>query len=134
VKDFARARAGELLARLEGEVVRVASAEPAPDAVHDLRVSIRRFGRCLRAFAEFYPRPGRKKVRRKLSGLMDLAAGVRDRDIALELIGQAGVAPDSPAMERLRRRRARDWARLQTTAKRWIERAFAAKWREGLEL
>jgi CHAD domain-containing protein len=134
VKEFARERAAALLEKLDGELTRVASTDPEPDTVHDLRVSIRRFGRCLRAFAEFYPKRARKKIRGKLSGMMELAGAVRDRDIALELIETAGIAPDAPAMERLRRRRTRERTRLRAEAKRWQERGFASRWRKGLAL
>jgi hypothetical protein len=65
---------------------------------------------------------------------MDLAAAVRDRDIALELLQAAGIANDCPAVDRLRQQRGRTHGRLRAEAKRWHKRKFAVRWRKGLEL
>jgi CHAD domain-containing protein len=131
MKRYARAQAGELLDRLEKQV-RLASDSRDPDAVHDLRVSIRRLRGCLRAFSQFLPGKVRKKARRKAGDLMKLAGAVRDRDIALELYAQAGVPERSPVMERLRADRELAGGNLEREAKRWLDRDLPAKWKDGL--
>jgi CHAD domain-containing protein len=103
-----------------------------PDAVHDLRVAIRRLSRCLRVFAEFYPGTSWKKMRRRLKDLIDACAGVRDRDIALDLLIKGGFPKDSIVMQRLRLDRVQASQDLMVLLQRWRQRGTAAKWRAQL--
>ena len=91
VRNQIRARLKELGAQL-----RRAAKEPEdPEAIHDLRVAIRRFTQCLRTFAPFFPAAPRKKVRRRLHKLMDRCSEARNHDIALALVHEAGVGDDA---------------------------------------
>jgi CHAD domain-containing protein len=104
------------------------------DSVHDLRVSIRRLSRCLRTFAPLYPDRYWKKIRRELAALMESAGAVRDRDISIELLGQAGISRRAAVISRLgseRRRAARD---LALQIRRWKSHDTSRKWRSRLEL
>jgi CHAD domain-containing protein len=120
-----------LLRRLATHVTRAARS-PDPDAVHDLRVAIRRLSRCLRVFAQFYPGNGWKKMRRRLKDLMDACARVRDRDIALDLLAKGGFPATSIVLRRLRLDRAQASQELLVLLRRWKQRGAAAKWRAQL--
>ena len=72
--------------------VRRAAKHPDEEAIHDLRVSIRRLSRCLRLFSPLYPGSSWKKVRNRLKVLMEAAGEVRDRDIAAKLLIDALVS------------------------------------------
>src|SRR5256885_10621213 len=62
-----------------------------PEAIHDLRVSIRRVVQSFKTFRELLDRATVKKLRRRLHKLMELCADVRNCDIALALLDQVGV-------------------------------------------
>ena len=84
--QFASGQALRLLGKLAFQV-RQAARRPNEEAIHDLRVSIRRFSQCVREFRQFFPRHQTKKILKQLERVMDLAAEMRNRDIAIELIG-----------------------------------------------
>src|SRR5258706_12910542 len=98
--DYVRLQTAILLRRLAFLVSRTAKSADH-EAVHDLRVAIRRLNRCLRAFSQFYPGQSWKKVRRRLSHLMDGAGGRRDRAIAAQMLQQPGMEHGDPAVPRL---------------------------------
>lgn len=133
MRHYVRLQTGILLRRLAIQVTRTARAGDA-DAIHDLRVSIRRLKRCLRVFAQFYPDRSWKPVRRSLSELMDACGNVRDRDIAIGLLHQAGVPAASPLVQQLDLERRAAVQELQLELHRWRERAFSRHWRVQLEL
>ena len=133
MRDYARLQTAILLRRFAFQVTRITSSAD-PDCVHDLRVAIRRFSRCLRVFAEFYPGNACKKIRRELSAILHLAGEVRDRDIAMEFLTDAGIPKGAHIRARLqteRRKAARD---LQAEARRWKAGSTSRKWRAKLEL
>lgn len=132
MREYAADRLRSLLGKFVFEVHR-ASKSRDPDAIHDLRVAIRRFGEGLRVFRQFFPEKGVKKVRKKLRGLMDQAAAVRDKDIALELLAEAGVCEGS-LVEGLRKERKAAERALAAELKRWARHDFSSKWRESLHL
>ncbi len=121
------------LGRFAYQVARTSQLLDA-EAIHDLRVSIRRFSQCLRVFADFYPRGKPKKVRRYLRQVMALAAEVRNQDIAQELAARAGVAAGATLTQSLRRRRVQAQAALLAALKDWTRRDLSRKWRAQLEL
>ena len=100
MREYVRFQTGILLRRV-GLADDTAAHTADADAIHDLRVAIRRLSRCLRVFAQFYPGGSWKQLRRRLADLMDVCGGVRDRDIAIGLLRQAGVAANSPLVRRL---------------------------------
>jgi CHAD domain-containing protein len=129
VREYARFEAGRLLDSLNKEVGR-AGRNSNPEAVHDLRVSIRRFSECLRLFEEFLPA---RRIGRRLKRIMDDAAAVRDRDVVLEFLADAHVdAPKAVRAIERERRSAEDALRTRLTA--WKKRSIADKWRSELEL
>ena len=133
MREHVRQQTAILLRRLAFQVNRGAKNGDA-DSVHDLRVAIRRLSRCLRVFSSFYPGRSWKKMRKRLADLMKTAGGVRDRDIALKLLAEAGVSRRSaiPAnLDAERRKAAHD---LLLELRRWSKRGFSRKWRARLEL
>ena len=133
MRQYARTQTANLLRRLALQVNR-AARDGGADSVHDLRVVIRRLSRCLRVFSQFYPPHSWKRIRRRLSGLMAAAAAVRDRDIAVELLGQAGVSPQAAVVVQLVEQRREAGRRLLLEIRRWKSRGFSRKWRSRLEL
>ena len=104
------------------------------DAVHDLRVAIRRLAQCLRVFEQFFPRDRTRKIRRALKQMVDLASEVRDRDVALVLVSKAKIAPKSELPRRLADDRRSAQRALVTELKQWIRGNLSRKWRSALEL
>lgn len=132
IRKHALDQARMLLRRLAYQVNRAARSAD-PDCVHDLRVAIRRFTQCLRIFAQYFPAAKEKRVRKRLKKIMDLAAAVRNCDVALGLFEEAGVTR-AAAVETLKRQRDAAEGRLVETLERWRRRDFSRKWRTQLEL
>ena len=130
---YALEQASRRLDRFAFELRRAAKSGDA-DSIHDLRVSIRRFSQCLRVFGQFFPAREARKIRRRMGRLLDLAAEVRNRDIAVELLEQAGVRPDSRLPVRLSGERKQAEQELVRTLKRWGRRELSVKWRGRLRL
>jgi CHAD domain-containing protein len=122
---FASAQAARLLGKLAFQV-RHAAKHPDEEAIHDLRVSIRRLSECVREFRQFFPRQQTKKILKQLSKVMGLAAEVRNRDIAIELIPEPAFAAT------MRQEREQAKRKLARTLAQWRHRDFSRKWRPWL--
>lgn len=131
LERYARVRVGRLLNRLEKEVQRAATERHA-DAVHDLRVSIRRLTQALRAFRSLLGRKRTRLVRTALREVMTIAAEIRSRDIALELFEAAKVPKDAPACRQLLKERADGSQRLLAKIRDWHRDRVCEEWRELL--
>jgi CHAD domain-containing protein len=133
IQEHFRTQTAALLRRLAFEVNRAAKSCDQ-EAVHDLRVAIRRLSRCLQVFSQFYPPRSAKKLRRRLKALMDPAGSLRDLDIALELVAKAGI--DRKAHLSYRMAEARRIARrdLEREVRIWKGSGFSKKWRGTLGL
>ena len=133
MKEYVRAHTATLLRRLAYEVSRAAKSGDA-EAIHDLRVAIRRFSRCLQVFSQFYPGQSWKKIRRRLAGLMEAAGAVRDLDIAIELIADTDGSPNGHLISKLEGRRREAHRGLLDEVGHWNHRGFSKKWRNSLGL
>jgi CHAD domain-containing protein len=133
MRQFVLHQTGMLLRQVASQVTRTVRTADA-EAIHDLRVAIRRLSRCLRVFAPFYPGHSWKPVRRRLSGLMATCGSVRDRDIAIGLLAKAGVAPASPLVRQLDAQRRAAGRELRRELRHWKKRGFSRRWRVRLEL
>src|SRR5437763_2583064 len=101
---FAAQSATKLLERLAYQVHRTHQSRDA-EAVHDLRVGIRRFGQSLALFKDVFGSKEVKKIRRRLKSLMELTDEVRDCDVAIELLADSKL-PEAPLLvEQVRKRR-----------------------------
>jgi CHAD domain-containing protein len=133
MRKFTHSQVDTLLRRLSAQVKRTAETTDA-DAVHDLRVAIRRLSRALRSFAQFFPGKQWKRIRKELSTLMDAAGALRDSDVALELLEKAGVAKRARAALALQSSRRDAETKLREELQLWQARNFAHQWRQALEL
>jgi CHAD domain-containing protein len=133
MRDYARLHTAILLRRLAYQLNHAAHNSDA-ESIHDLRVAIRRLNRCLRVFAPFFPGDSWKKIRRQLAELMEAAGRVRDRDIALQLLAEAGISPHATIATRLAAERRKASHELLLEIRRWKGRGFSKKWRSRLEL
>jgi CHAD domain-containing protein len=133
MREYVRLQSGTLLRRLAEQVNRTARTGDA-DQIHNLRVAIRRLRRCLRVFAQFYPGHSWKRIRRRLAALMLACGSVRDRDIAIGLLQEAGVPPASPLVRQLDAERRAASQELRRELLRWKARGFSRRWRVRLEL
>ncbi len=133
MSKHATEQASVLLRRLAFQANRTSRQQDAV-AVHDLRVSVRRLTQCLKVFSQFFPGGTAKKVRQKLDGWMDLASEVRNRDIAIELLGKAAIPPGSPVVRKLMQEREAAERVLVAALKRWSRRGIHKKWCSRLDL
>ncbi len=135
MREYALSQTLSRLHHLAAQIAHLKETEGDQDAeaIHGLRVAIRRLRQCLVIFREFYPDKSWKKVRRELAGVMRNCAEVRDRDIVLGLLSEAGVAADSPLVVRLHsERRAGDRA-LRRELARWTRRGHERKLLKAVE-
>ena len=131
IDQFASLQVNRLLGKLAFQVRRAAK-HPDEDAIHDLRVSIRRFSQCLREFRQFFPRHELRKILKQLGIVMDLAAEMRNRDIAIELIGGPAGENGTELLSNLRREREQAKRKLTRALVQWRRRDFSRKWRPWL--
>jgi CHAD domain-containing protein len=131
IREYARGQASDLLRRVAFQANRTARVRDE-EAVHDLRVSIRRLTQCLRVFKPFFPQAQAKSLRRKLGDVMDLASEVRNRDIALELLRAARVPAESEVARKLSQERKEAERTLVAALRRWSRRDSEKKWRARL--
>lgn len=127
MRQYVQQQTSTLLRRMASQA-HEAAVLGTPEAVHDLRVAIRRLNQCLRLFHDFFPRDEAKNIRRRLRKLMDLAGGVRNFDIAIELLRKS-KEPAIPALA-VERRRARK--ELVSALNAWSRHDSSQKWRERL--
>jgi CHAD domain-containing protein len=133
MRDYVRLQTAILLRRLAYQVSRAAKSGDA-ESIHDLRVAIRRFSRCLRVFSQFYPGSSWKKIRRRLSMLMAAAGAVRDLDIAMELLAGAGAGNNRLLLSKLKQQRRQGHRELLQEVHHWNGQGFSKKWRSTLGL
>src|SRR5579872_1354289 len=87
-----------------------------PEAIHDLRVSIRRIIQACKTFKDLLDPVPIKKLRGRLNKVMDLCAAVRNCDVALILLDHVGVSA-GPSVLRLKKTRAQAAEKLHRRLK-----------------
>jgi len=133
MQRYAREQTSVLLQRLAFRMNRAAKLRDA-DSIHDLRVAIRRFEQCLQIFHQFLSGGHKKKIRRRLRKIMELSGEIRNRDIALDLLKQAGLPARSALAARLLRERRENQSTLLASFDRWGDRDLFRKWGSRLGL
>jgi CHAD domain-containing protein len=128
---FANQQIARLLERLASQVHQAIRSATA-DAVHDLRVAIRRYKQAITAFREYLPSRNVKRIRRSLKYLMGPAGEVRNCDIAMKKLAKLRSEDGPPLREKLQAHRKLSAAKLATALKQWEARQSAAKWRAAL--
>jgi CHAD domain-containing protein len=133
IVTFASESAIKLLERLAYQVNHVVHSSDE-DSIHDLRVATRRFTQSLSLFKGAFPAKEAKKIRRRLSELMDLSNAPRDCDIALKLMPKSEL-PGAKTLEPwIRARRKETLQVLLPRLRRWGARETSSKWRVALQL
>jgi CHAD domain-containing protein len=128
VRDFGLAKTASLLDDAAAAIQRASDA-PDIEAVHKMRVAIRRFQQALRLFSQFLRKRGVRRVRRQLKELMDPAGELRNHDIAIGLMRRAKL--DSASLKEKRLAARADFVE----AVRLVARQdLADRWRKALEL
>jgi CHAD domain-containing protein len=98
------ATASDLLDRLANEM-RKAATNPDSDAVHDVRVAIRRTRECLKVFAPAFPSSAARTIDKKLSKVLEAAGELRNLDIAMELLKDSGLPKSRELIREIRKDR-----------------------------
>ena len=109
---------------------RHAERDNSGDAIHDLRVAIRRLSENLRVFEDLFPRGAAKQVRKELRQAMKLAGAARNHDIAAELMRMAQL----PLEPGLAGKREQATAELAIVLHAWNSGRIARAWRERLHV
>ena len=130
MRPFALDQIANLLMRLAAEVEHAKTARDE-DAVHDLRVTIRRFGQSMRVFSQFVPDREVKRIKKQLRHIMKLAGEVRNRDITLEMLEKTELSEHVDAVKGGRELAMRI---LVSELDRWQVEREAVRWRASLEL
>jgi CHAD domain-containing protein len=130
---YANEQIATRLGNLTFQARRTANVRDA-ESIHDLRVAIRRFTQSIVVFSSLLPKQEVKRIRKRLRRMMDAAGEVRDRDIALEFLDEAGVAPNDPLRARIVSERAVAEHSLIEKSQRWSTSNLSGKWRAALRL
>jgi CHAD domain-containing protein len=133
MRRFVAEHVATLLRRLAFRMNRAAGSGN-PESLHDLRVTIRRFNEALRVFQEFFPHRKAKKIRHRLRTVMDLAAEIRNRDIAEEYLREAGVPAGAPLLASMAEERKQAKDRLIAHLRHRSFRDIVPEWRRRLDL
>ncbi|MCW5980084.1 MAG: CHAD domain-containing protein [Bryobacteraceae bacterium] len=122
--------------RLGKLAFQIATASKGADeeAVHDLRVAIRRFDETLSIFRALVPRKAARKIRRRLRDIRKSAGEVRDRDIALGFLAKSGVGEEDALWTAIAGERKVAESSLGKQLKRWNGANLSRKWRADLQL
>lgn len=127
MREFATAETLDLLDKAV-KAIRKAASSPDEEAVHKMRVSIRRLQQSLRLFGEFFRPRAVRRIRAELKSVMDPAGELRNCDIALKLTGVR-----SPAARVLRARREQHEATLLATLTQVAGDDTAERWAADLK-
>jgi CHAD domain-containing protein len=133
MQSYAHGQVSSLLRKLAFCMNEAAKLRDA-DSIHDLRVAIRRFQQSLTIFRQFLSNGYRKKIRRRLRKIMELSGEIRNRDIAVDLMKQAGLPARSALSARLLRERKEFERELLALLDRWGECNLSDKWGSKLGL
>jgi len=131
MKEYAREQVTARLTRVAFQVQHAVKL-PDDDAIHDLRVSIRRFAAGLKIFGGLLGEKAARKIRKRLKRVMGLAGEVRNRDIALAMAKKAEVGDASRLVQKLHQEREEGMAALKKELERLERKDFSQRWRARL--
>ena len=90
IREYAIAQTTNLLATA-ATALSAAAKSPDAEAVHKMRVSIRRLQQGMRLFSQFLKKRGAGRVRKQLKDVMTAAGELRNFDIAIPLVKRLGT-------------------------------------------
>jgi triphosphatase len=128
---FAVEQAHRQLKHLGLQINRVIKSSNA-DAVHDIRVAIRRFSQALALCHAYFP-GGMPKHQRRLKKIMRGAGDVRNCDVALKLVSKFRVPHAVHLRSKLESRRKESAGLLVAELKKWTDRRISLKWNVALD-
>jgi len=131
MKQLVQAQTSERLKKLESELKNAFDLPEDPDAIHDLRVAIRRLNQTLRVFTNWFDARRVTKLRGRLKKLMERCGAVRNCDIAMEVL-KAAEWQDEAISQGLEKERTHTHKKLHKTLQRWHHSHRAQRWREKL--
>ena len=131
MQQFVELQTSERLKKLESELKNAFDLPEDPDAIHDLRVAIRRLNQTLRVFGNWFGARRVKKLRGRLKKLMERCGAVRNCDIALEVL-KAAEWPDEALSQGLEKERKRTCKKLRKTLQEWHHNRRTQRWCEKL--
>jgi CHAD domain-containing protein len=105
MRSFAEQQVHARLNRVRDELER-ARANPDEDAIHDLRVSIRRLSQALRILAHLLGPTIARQLRASLRPLLKAAGEVRNCDIGISILRRSRLPDVDPIIHHLRAQRA----------------------------
>jgi len=103
------------------------------EAVHDLRVAIRRLVQVVTVFKPCFAPKASRKIRRRLKELMECAGEVRNCDIALQFLIRPRWSDHATLRQPMEARRKEFEQALAGALKQWVARKTSSKWRTALE-
>jgi len=122
-----------LLERLVFQGNRTAKGS-SPEAVHDLRVAIRRAEQALVTFKPLLPRKAAKRIRKQLKAVLSAAGAVRDYDVAIKILMKIEQPGAAELRREIRTRRKTAERTLLACLKRLSLRTKISQWFADLEL
>lgn len=133
MRQFVQLQTSERLKKLESELKTAFDLPEDPDAIHDLRVAIRRLNQSLRVFSAWFDARRVKKFRGRLKNLMERCGAVRNCDIAMEVL-KAAEWQDEAVSQGLEKERTYTHKKLRKTLQKWHHSHRAQRWRDKLAL
>jgi triphosphatase len=127
-RKFASDQADRRLGRLAFQINQTIKTRDA-EAVHDLRVVLRRFAQALRVFKPCFRGKEARKIRRQLNLMMDLAGEVRNCDIALTLMSRSQRRDVAGLLTKVKDLRREAERALIAFLRHWVDRKSSLKWR-----
>ncbi len=124
--------ASDLLDHLAKEIHKAAK-KPDPEAVHDVRVAIRRTRECLKVFAPAFPSSVARTIDKKLSKVLEAAGELRNFDIAMELLKDSGLPKAGELIREIRQDRITHASDFTHALSKLDEGDIAKKWKSKLE-
>ncbi len=131
-RQFAVAQARTQLKHLAAQIQRATRACNA-DAVHDVRVAIRRFTQSIAVCRSYFRPSDLHKHRRRLKKIMAGAGEVRNCDVALKFVAKLRAPHAAHLQSKLEDRRKESADLLVDELGKWTERRIASKWRATLD-
>jgi CHAD domain-containing protein len=133
MQEFARQETARRMSRVLFEL-RNCRQSLDEKRIHDLRVALRRFIETLRVMKDLLPPKEAKRIRRALGDLMDPAGKVRNYDITIGLLRDAGAPLDSALVIGLVREREHNGRLLEEVLLHEYQRDVSTHWRNLLGL
>jgi CHAD domain-containing protein len=130
-RRFTVKQARILLKRLTLQIGRAINNCDA-DAVHDVRVAIRRFTGAVAVCQPYVQVSDMRKNRRRLKKIMTLGGDVRDCDVALKLIAKLRIQHTGTLRLRLEKRRKAAAIPFTAALKKWKDRQKPLQWGAAL--